>query len=218
MNEGPLGYDFPKYDERASRMREALSIIRRLLNGEKLDYEGEYYKTKGAKLYSPPMKEVPIWLAAGGPKSSHLAAEFADGLMISVKDPEDAYERVINPAQIKTDELEKSQLRVHTYRWTMFAQNDDDAWESLKSWRGLRAPNRLQEIDPQALREQADALPKEEIMSKFSRAGTIDELVDIYSPLVNDFGSEIVTIQISSVDQEETIKLLGKELLPRLKK
>jgi len=43
-------------------------------------------------------------------------------------------------------------------------------------------------------------------------------LVDIYSPLVNEFGSEIVTIQISSVNQEETIKLLGEELLPKLKK
>jgi coenzyme F420-dependent glucose-6-phosphate dehydrogenase len=169
-------------------------------------------------LYSPPVSSVPIWLAAGGPKSSMLAAEYADGLMISVKNPEDAYERVINPAKTRTDELEKSKLRVHTYRWTMFADNDEDAWESLKSWRGLRAPNRLQEIDPQALREQADSLPKDEIMSKFSRAGTVDELVDIYSPLVNEFGSEIVTIQISSVNQEETIKLLGEELLPKLKK
>ena len=43
-------------------------------------------------------------------------------------------------------------------------------------------------------------------------------MVDIYSPLVNEFGSEIVTIQISSVNQEETIKLLGEELLPKLKK
>ena len=55
-------------------------------------------------------------------------------------------------------------------------------------------------------------------MAKFSRAGTVDELVDIYSPLVKEFGSEIVTIQISSVNQEETIKLLGEELLPKLKK
>ena len=95
---------------------------------------------------------------------------------------------------------------------------DEDAWEALKSWRGLRAPNRLQEIDPAALRETADSLPKDEIMSKFSRASSIEELKEIYHPLVSDFESEIVTIQISSTNQEETIKLLGKELLPILKK
>ena len=114
--------------------------------------------------------------------------------------------------------LGKTNLRVHTYRWTMFADNDEDAWESLKSWRGLRAPNRLQELDPMVLRETADSLGREEIMSKFSRAGNIEELIDIYKPLVDDFESEIVTIQISSINQPKTIELLGKELLPRLKK
>ena len=218
INEGPLGYEFPKYEERANRMKEALTIIKRLLSGEKLNFEGEYYSTNSAKLYTPPLKEVPIWLAAGGPKSATLAAEYADGLMISVKNPEDAYEKVINPSKQKSEELGKTNLRVHTYRWTMFADNDEDAWESLKSWRGLRAPNRLQELDPMVLRETADSLGREEIMSKFSRAGNIEELIDIYKPLVDDFESEIVTIQISSIDQPKTIELLGKELLPKLKK
>ena len=218
INEGPLGYEFPKYEERANRMKEALTIIRRLLSGEKLTFEGEYYSTNSAKLYTPPLEEVPIWLAAGGPKSATLAAEYADGLMISVKNPEDAYEKVINPSKQKSEELGKTNLRVHTYRWTMFADNDEDAWESLKSWRGLRAPNRLQELDPMVLRETADSLGREEIMSKFSRAGNIEELIDIYKPLVDDFESEIVTIQISSIDQPKTIELLGKELLPKLKK
>ena len=218
INEGPLGYEFPKYEERANRMKEALTIIRRLLSGEKLTFEGEYYSTNSAKLYTPPLKEVPIWLAAGGPKSATLAAEYADGLMISVKNPEDAYEKVINPSKQKSEELGKTNLRVHTYRWTMFADNDEDAWESLKSWRGLRAPNRLQELDPMVLRETADSLGREEIMSKFSRAVNLVVLIDIYKPLVNDFESEIVTIQISSIDQPKTIELLGKELLPRLKK
>ena len=43
----------------------------------------------------------------------------------------------------------------------------------------LRAPNRLQELDPMVLRETADSLGREEIMSKFSRAGNIEELIDL---------------------------------------
>jgi len=218
INEGPLGYEFPKYEERKNRLIEALTIIRRLLNGEKLDFSGEYYTTEKAKLYSPPNRNIPIWLAAGGPKSAQVAAEYADGLMISVKDPKDSYERVIDPAKQKSNELNKDNLSIHTYRWTMFAENDEDAWTALRSWRGLRAPSRLQQLDPEALRIEADSFPKEEIMAKFSKASTIDDLVEIYSPLVNEFDSDIVTIQISSINQEETIKLLGKELLPKLRK
>ena len=218
INEGPLGYEFPKYEERKNRLIEVLTIIRRLFNGEKLDFNGEYYSTEKAKLYSPPNKNIPIWLAAGGPKSAQVAAEYADGLMISVKDPKDSYERVIDPARQRSGELNKDSLSIHTYRWTMFAENDEDAWTALRSWRGLRAPSRLQQLDPEALRIEADSFPKNEIMAKFSKASTIDDLVEIYSPLVNEFDSDIVTIQISSINQEETIKLLGKELLPKLRK
>ncbi len=166
INEGPLGYEFPKYEERKNRLIEALTIIRRLLDGEKLDFNGEYYTTEKAKLYSPPNQNIPIWLAAGGPKSAQVAAEFADGLMISVKDPKDSYERVIDPAKQRSSEMNKDNLSIHTYRWTMFAENDEDAWTALRSWRGLRAPSRLQQLDPEALRIEADSFPKEEIMIK----------------------------------------------------
>ena len=42
LNEGPLGYEFPKYAERAARMSEALDIMRALLDGEKLTFDGEW--------------------------------------------------------------------------------------------------------------------------------------------------------------------------------
>lgn len=218
LNEGPLGYAFPAYAERAARMKEALYIIRKLLNGEKLDFIGEYYTTDKAKLYSPPNNSVAIWLAAGGPKSAQLASEYADGLMISVKDPKEAYERVIEPSNNKSKELKNNDLRIHTYRWTVFAENEDDAWEALGPWRGLRAPGRLEAKDPAELREAADNMEKSEILSKYSIAGGIKEIIDIYEPLVSEFNSEIITIQITSVNQEETIKLLGEEVLPVLRK
>ena len=81
LNEGPLGYDFPKYAERAARMSEALDIMRRLLDGEKVTYEGTWYQTDRAKLYSPPVHDLPIYMAAGGPKSAALAAQKAEGVI-----------------------------------------------------------------------------------------------------------------------------------------
>jgi len=218
LNEGPLGFTFPPYAERASRMREALSIIRRLLDGEKLDFQGDYYSTEKAKLYSPPIKKIPIWLAAGGPKSSQLASEYADGLMISVKEPKEAYEKVIEPANEKSKDLNKNALRIHTYRWTVFAKNESDAWKALGPWRGLRAPGRLDATDPAVLRKEADGMERSEILSKYSIASSAEEIINIYKPLVTEFNSEIVTVQITSANQEETIKMLGEEILPTLRK
>src|SRR3989304_2823734 len=66
INEGPLGYPFPGYAERAGRMREALQIMRRLLAGEKLTFEGEWDRPHRAKLYSPPLHRMELWMGGGG--------------------------------------------------------------------------------------------------------------------------------------------------------
>lgn len=213
INEGSLGYHFPKYRERAARMREALQIMRKLLDGEKLSFEGEYYQTDRAKLYSPPMHRVPILMAAGGPKSAQLAAELADGVVVSVKDPNDTRERVINPAS----EVAASPPMICATRWSVFAQNEEEAWNALMPWRGLRAPGRLEAVDPADLRVRADELPRSEVLGRYSVVSSVDELVEVYRPLVEDLKADIVSVQITSLDQEATIRMLGGELLPRLR-
>lgn len=214
INEGSLGYTFPNYKERADRMREALQIMRQLLDGEKLTYEGDYYQTKSAKLYSPPHQRVSLWLAAGGPKSAQLAAEFADGIVVSVKDPAEAKERVLVPAG-RTDGA--TTPGICATRWSVFAKNQDEAWQALQAWRGLRAPGRLEAYDPAVLRERADSLPREEVLGRYSVASSAAELIDVYRPLVTDLDADIITIQNTSLDQAATIRMLGEEVLPALR-
>lgn len=217
INEGPLGYEFPAYKERSERMAEALEIMRRLLDGEKLTFDGDYYQTDRAKLYSPPLGPVPIWLAAGGPKSSALAATRAQGIITSVKDPRVTVEKVVQPAHEAAEAAGLPDPKILATRWSVFAENEEDAWEALFSWRGLRAPGRLEAVDPQTLRERADDLPREEILGRYSRVASVDEIVDTYLPLVSDLDADIVTLQMASTDQEGLIEMLGAEVLPRLR-
>jgi len=217
INEGPLGYHFPKYAERAARMSEALDIMSRLLEGEKLSYRGDYYTTDRAKLYSPPVSRVPILLAAGGPKTAGLAGRKADGIIVSVKDPSAALERVIGPARESAAEAGRPRPLLLTSRWSIMAGSDDEAWEALYAWRGLRAPGRLQAVDPMTLRQRADDLPREEILGRYGRATGAEDIVNLYLPLVGSIDADIVTIQMASVDQEGLIELLGAEVLPVLR-
>lgn len=217
LNEGPLNYEFPRYAVRAGRMVEALEIMRRLLDGEKLTYDGKYYQTDRARLYSPPIGPVPIWLAAGGPMSAALAARMAHGVITSVKSPSGTRERVIDPAFAAAKEAGRKQPAVLATRWSIFAENDDDAWEALQAWRGLRAPGRLEAVDPMDLRQRADEMDRNEVLNLYSRVSNADEYVETYLPLVTDVRAEIVTIQTTSLDQEATIELLGKQVLPRLR-
>ncbi len=213
INEGPLGYEFPAYAERNARMREALEIMRRLLDGEKLTFDGEFYKTDRAKLYSPPTGPVPILLAAGGPKSAQLAGEMAQGVVTSVKDPAETREKVIEPLQAAAS----SDPIVLATRWSLFAANEDEAWRALYSWRGLRAPGRLEAVDPATLRERADELPRDEVLGRYTLVNNADEIVAAYKPLVTELEADIVTFQMASLDQPELIRLIGSEVLPVLR-
>ena len=217
LNEGPLGYPFPAYAERASRMAEALQIMRRLLDGEKLTFEGEHYTTDRARLYSPPIGPVPIYLAAGGPKSAALAATMAQGVITSVKVPGETLERVIDPARRAADAAGRPHPRLFATRWSIHAANEDEAWEALRSWRGLRAPGRLEAVDPMDLRMRADLLPRQEVLSRYSRVAGADEIVTTYRELITEVHADAVAIQIASLDQEATIRMLGSRVLPALR-
>ncbi|HUG07670.1 MAG TPA: TIGR03557 family F420-dependent LLM class oxidoreductase [Acidimicrobiia bacterium] len=218
INEGPLGYEFPKYAERNARMTEALEIMRRLLDGEKLTYEGEHYRTDRAKLYSPPLGVVPIYLAAGGPKSATLAGEKAQGVITSVKDPAETIERVTDPLRAAAAESGNPDPTVLATRWSLFAKDEDEAWKALYPWRGLRAPGRLEAVDPEELRERADEMPREEVLGRYSLVHTVDEILEIYRPLADDLGADVVTFQMASLDQPGLIEFLGDDVLPRLRR
>jgi coenzyme F420-dependent glucose-6-phosphate dehydrogenase len=215
INEVPLGYEFPGYAERIARMDEALEIMHRLLAGEKLDFQGTYYTTQTAKLYSPPIGPLPIWMAAGGPKSATFAGANAEGLITSVKDPATTLDRVINPYR-EAAAARRASTTIMATRWVVLAEDDDEAWAALAPMRGLRAPGRLETADAAVLRERADAMDRAEILSQYTVVRDLEQLADAYRPLITDVGADYVAIQVASVDPADTIKRIGTEVLPQL--
>ena len=216
INETPLGYEFPGYAERIARMDESLMIIAALLAGKKVDVEGKYYSTHTATLYSPPLGQVPVWMAAGGPKSAAFAGEHADGLITSVKEPADTLTKVIEPYR-SAAAARGADTTIMATRWVVLAGDDDEAWAALAPMRGLRAPGRLEVADPAILRQRADAMRRSEVLEQFTIVRDLDELVDAYLPLVRDVGADYVAIQIASVDPMRTIELVGSQVLPHLR-
>jgi coenzyme F420-dependent glucose-6-phosphate dehydrogenase len=216
LNERPLGFPFPGYGERQARMQEALEIMHVLLAGEKLTFDGQYYQTTTAKLYSPPKGALPILMAAGGPKSAAFAGTYADGLITSVKDPADTCAKVIDPYRKAATEAGRDH-RVLATRWTVLADGPDQAWQALSSMRGLRAPGRLEATDPMELRVKADEMDRSEVLASYTVVPDAAGLVAAYRPLVTDVGADLVSIQVMSADPMATIKMIGKEVLPQLR-
>jgi coenzyme F420-dependent glucose-6-phosphate dehydrogenase len=96
MNETPVTGDaFPGRKERRGRLAEAIKLIRLLWTEERVDFEGEYYRTSRATIYDRPGEPVPIYVAASGPLAAKLAGRAGDGFICtSGKDPE-LYDRLL---------------------------------------------------------------------------------------------------------------------------
>ncbi len=65
------------------RTREYVEIIRMILRGEKLVYHGEMFNLeRGFKLrFTPPRADLPIYIAAMGPKNVVQSGEISDGVL-----------------------------------------------------------------------------------------------------------------------------------------
>jgi alkanesulfonate monooxygenase SsuD/methylene tetrahydromethanopterin reductase-like flavin-dependent oxidoreductase (luciferase family) len=56
------------FDRKVSRFEEAFEIIRRLLAGERVTFEGAFYTVRDAVLLPPPARRVPLMIGGHGPR------------------------------------------------------------------------------------------------------------------------------------------------------
>src|SRR5512139_398976 len=81
LNEHIVGHGWPSVDVRHAMLTEAVEIIRELFDGDYVNFRGEYFEVDSARLFDLPERQVPIAMAASGPRSCELAGEYADALI-----------------------------------------------------------------------------------------------------------------------------------------
>src|SRR4029434_92899 len=71
------------------QIREAVQVIRMVAAGERVSFDGKFYRVKHFRLAAPPpAKPVRVVLAALGPEMLELAGEIADGVVLNWIPPE----------------------------------------------------------------------------------------------------------------------------------
>jgi alkanesulfonate monooxygenase SsuD/methylene tetrahydromethanopterin reductase-like flavin-dependent oxidoreductase (luciferase family) len=70
-----FGYPF---DHRVGRFEEALRIIAPFVRSDRVTFEGQYQQVRGAAILPPPIRPIPILVAATGERMVRLTVELAD--------------------------------------------------------------------------------------------------------------------------------------------
>jgi coenzyme F420-dependent glucose-6-phosphate dehydrogenase len=220
MNETPAtGAEFPGRKERRLRMAEAITLIRRLWREERVDFEGEYYKTSQATIYDRPAAEVPIYVAASGPLAAKLAGRVGDGFICtSGKDPQlyvDLLAKVVEGAEVAG--RDPAGIRRMIEIKVSYDRDKQKAYDNTHFWAPLAlTPEQKEGIeDPIEMERVADA-NLDQAHTRFIVSDDPDDVIEQIAVYL-DLGFDDILLHGPGPDQTRFIQQFSEDVLPRLR-
>jgi coenzyme F420-dependent glucose-6-phosphate dehydrogenase len=222
LNEISVGLtEWPDFKERWARLREAVRLMRELWAGERVTFDGDYYRTVDATIYDRPEGGVPIWVAAGGPQMAKYAGRVGDGFICTSGKGMDLYTDKLLPA---VDEgLAASGRSARDFSRMLevklsYAATREEAMENTRFWAplSLSAEDKHRLHDPVEMAAAADRLPIEQVASRWIIATTPSEVVDAVRPYV-DAGFDHLVLHGPGHDQERFLADLGEHVAPAIR-
>ncbi|MGC2201337.1 MAG: glucose-6-phosphate dehydrogenase (coenzyme-F420) [Stellaceae bacterium] len=222
LNDVPaVGIKWPGFKERQGRLREAITLIKRLWSAERVTFEGQYYRTIAATIYDRPEKPVPIWIAASGPTAAAMAGELAEGFICTSGKGDALYRDTLLP---KVDEGLKRAGRPGNSIERMievkvsFDTDPRRAMEDTRHWAALAltTEEKTSVEDPREMERLADALPLERAASRWIVSADPEEQLAQIRPYV-ELGFDHLVFHAPGPDQARFLRLYAERVLPLLR-
>ena len=223
LNEIATGFigEWPEFKERFARLRESVRLMRELWLGDRVDFEGEYYQTKGASIYDVPAGGIPVYIAAGGPVVARYAGRAGDGFICTSGKGAELYRDKLIPAvqegaekaERNADDIDRMiEIKIS------YDTDPDKALENTRFWAPLSlTPEQKHSIDdPIEMEKAADALPIEQVAKRWIVASDPDEAVAKVKDYV-DWGLNHLVFHAPGHDQRRFLDLFKRDLEPRLR-
>jgi coenzyme F420-dependent glucose-6-phosphate dehydrogenase len=218
----PLGIEWPEFRERWARLRESLTLIRKLWNEERVTYSGTYYHTGNATVYDKPAGGVPILIAAGGPQMAKYAGRAGDGFICTSGKGAELYRDQLLPAfsegareagkdPVSMEKMIEVKVSFDTDRAR--ALEDTRLWGAL----ALSGQEKVGVEDPIEMERLADALPTERTASRWIVSTDPEEHVEKIR-FYTDLGFTHLVFHAPGNDQRRFLDLYAEKVLPLLRK
>jgi coenzyme F420-dependent glucose-6-phosphate dehydrogenase len=221
LNEVPLGTVWPDGKERFARLKEAVTLIRRLWTEDRVSFEGTYYRTEHATVYDKPDRPVPLYIGASGPSATRMAGRLADGFITTSGKGHELYTGTLLPAV--TEGAEKAGRTVGDLDLMIevkvsFDPDLEKARDDTRYWGALAlSPDEKTGVeDPIEMQRRADALPVERTASRWIVSSDAEEHAAKVAEYL-DMGFKHLVFHAPGPDQERFLRLYSDEVLPRLR-
>jgi 5,10-methylenetetrahydromethanopterin reductase len=223
-------------------LREAILIIKGMLTGEPVNFEGKMFKVKGHSLGFKPKSKIPIYLASRSPLNLQLAGELCDGAVIASYAAKEnigpALEFVKKGAAKVGRDLKEIDLVSWVY--TSISKNREEAIENIKPFTiaalyntapemypkfgiSVKAINflmdaRKRDLKGENLFAEASRVITHEDLQKFSVAGTADDCIKSVKSIlqlgINTIWVRPFSAPGSMKEVEKVIRPFGEDVIP----
>jgi len=213
--------DWPEFKERFARLREAVQLMRQLWTEDRVNFVGEYYSTHDASIYDRPDAPIPVYIAAGGPVVARYAGRAGDGFICTSGKGMELYTESLVPAVKEGaekvgrnfDEIDRMiEIKLS------YEESAETALENTRFWAPLALSKEQKHdiTDPVEMERAADALPIEQIASRWIVGSEPDAVVASIKQYI-DAGFNNLVFHAPGHDQRRFLQLFERDLAPRLR-
>lgn len=165
-----------------SKMKESITIIKRLWTEDCVNFEGKFYKCHGAYLQVKCIQKpyVPIYIAARQPNTLRVATTMGDGCIIGMPTTPESFEQYVQALNSVADINTKKDFDVVLLTHICFTKDHALALKLLRPVKSLVAFE-VQELENIGYRDLAET-----IRSKIAREGSSDKVFTEVVKLIPD--------------------------------
>lgn len=225
-------------------LRECITIVRSLLAGEKVTFDGRVFKLTDAKLRFDVRPDIPIYIATRSPKNLELAGEIGDGAIIATYVSKPQLEFAIERVRAGAERAGRSLADVKLISWVYTSISDDgrQAVENVRPFVTQALVNTSPEAYPVILEGFDEGLPAylercrglgragleeayadrtyltDEVIKRFSVAGTPEDCIakvkEIEAFGIHDIWLRCFSAPRTEVEHEKVIVPFAEKVMP----
>lgn len=221
LNEYAATGMWPGYDERQARLEEAIELIRSLWRGEPISFQGKYYKTRKARLYTPPASPIPLYVSTLSPQSAAFAGKHGDGLLTTGGKQPQMYQALIRNFEQGARDAGKDPAQMPRLIELNVAYTQDIEGairDQLKYWAGTYVPALFDQkiYSPAMSQQNGEVIGADTVKKTGCFSSNPDDHVKFVQQYV-DLGFDHIFLHAAGPDQRAFLKDYARDVLPRLR-
>lgn len=225
-------------------LRETIVMIRSLLAGDVVNFDGELFKLTDAQLKFAARRDIPMYLATRSPMNLELAGELADGALIATYVSKDQLKFAVDRvhAGVKKAGRKPQDVRLISWVYTSISEDGRQAVENVRYFVTQALINTAPDAYPTILAGFHPELPAflskcreegrpgieaaykdrtymtDDVIKRFSVAGTAEDCIAKIRE-INSFGIDDIWLRCfsaprSEIEHEKVIVPFAEKVMP----